>query len=428
MIVIVATLDSKGEKAAYMRQVIESKGGKTLVIDCGVMGKPHFKADISRQQVAEAAGTTINDLRSRISEEARAMRIMAQGASKIVLGLYSAGRLDGLLGVGGTMGTSLFLTVSNTLPMGVPKVIYSTTAFSPYLRPTLIPPDLIMIPAVSDIWGLDTLSKRALENAAATILAVSQVYKEGEDLRDRNFIGISTLGTSALKYIIWLKPLLEDLGNEVVAFHVGGGQGWSFERLLRQGLIKGVLDLCVIDVCPDNIAKQGFLSMAKRLETAAELGIPQIVAPGSLCEIIWPKSPDELPARFRNRIMRQHNDLVWTTERSLHEAAETANIIASALNKGTGPRAIVIPARSTSTWDEPGLPYYNPKRIKAFTKAIKTRLHPNVELVELDLSINDRIFAEEVARLYASLVSKNLTAARAPLNATRDVKVKTDIQ
>lgn len=408
MIVIVGTLDTKGEKVAYLKQVIENKGGKTLVIDCGVLGEPLFKADISREKVAEAAGSRLADLRSRRSEEAKAISIMARGTSKIVEQLFTAGRLDGLLGVGGTMGTSLFLTISNVLPMGVPKVIFSTAAFSPFLRPELVPPDLIVIPAVSDIWGLNALTKRSLENAAATILGVSQVYKEGEDLHSRSFVSITTVGTSALKYIIWLKPALEEMGNEVVPFHVGGGQGWSFEWSVRQGLIKGVLDLCIIDLCPANIAKYGFFSVAKRLEAAIERGIPLVVAPGSVFEIVWPKSLDELPARFKKRRIRQHNELVWSVERSLEEVAETAEFIATKLNKGRGPRAVVIPKQGFGTWDQPGEAYYNPVRSKVFTEALKARLSPEVTVLELDLHINDQAFAEEVAKLYSSLASTAL--------------------
>jgi uncharacterized protein (UPF0261 family) len=403
MIVIVGTLDTKGDKTAYLKQVIENKGAETLVIDCGVLGEPLFEADIPREKVAEAAGSSISEL-SSLGSEAEAIGIMAQGTAKIVAELYSAGRLDGLLGVGGTMGTSLFLTAANVLPIGVPKAIFSTTAFSPFLRPELVPPDLIVVPAVSDIWGLDGLTRRSLENAAGTILGASQIYKEGEDLRNRTFVGITTVGTSGLKYIVWLKPLLEAMNNEVAAFHIGGGQGWSFERLVRQGLIKGVLDLCISDLCPNSLTKFGFLSMAKRLEAAGERGIPQVIAPGALHAVYWPKSPDELPARFKGRTIRQHNDLLWGLGRSLQEVAQTAELIAAKLNKGSGPRTVVIPQQGITEWDRPGRAFYNPKRIKVFTKALKAKLSPEVTVIELDLHINDQAFAEEVAKIYSSMV------------------------
>jgi uncharacterized protein (UPF0261 family) len=269
-----------------------------------------------------------------------------------------------------------------------------------------VPPDLIVVPAVSDIWGLDDLTRRSLENAAGVILGSSSLYREGKDLRGRTFVGITTVGTIGLKYIVWLKPLLEERGNEVVAFHVGGGQGWSFERLIRQGLIKGVLDLCIIDLCPPILTKWGFLSIAKRLESAGEQGIPQIVTPGSMCETVWPKSQGELPARFKKRKARQHNDLVWALERSLNEVAQTAELLAAKMNQGRGLRAIVVPKQGITEWDRPEQAFYSPKRMKVFTQILKSNLSPEVELVELDLHINDQKFAEEVAKLYSSLVSR----------------------
>jgi uncharacterized protein (UPF0261 family) len=403
MIVIVGTLDTKGDKIAYLKQQIEAMGGKTLVIDCGVLDEPFFKADILREEVAEAAGRRLSDLRS-LGSEAEAIKIMAQGTSKIVAELYTSGKLGGLLGVGGTMGTSLFLSVANVLPIGVPKAIFSTTAFSPFLRPGIVPPDLIVIPAVSDIWGINSLTKRTLENAAGTILGATQAYRGGEGLKGKNFIGITTVGTSALKYIIWLKPALEKQGYEVAAFHIGGGQGWTFEWLIRQGLIKGALDLCTYDLCPDNIAKYGFLSTGGRLEAASEQGIPQVIAPGGICELAWPRPFDALPARFKRRINHQHNELAWAVERSLNEVAQTAELMAVKLNKGRGPRVVVVPKQGFYGWDRPGDVLYNPKKTKVFTQALKAKLSPEVTVVELDLHINDQAFAEEVARIFSSMV------------------------
>jgi uncharacterized protein (UPF0261 family) len=405
MLAIIGTLDTKGDKIAYLKRIIESKGTETLVIDCGILGQPIFKADVSREEVAEAAEIGLNDLRSGRSEEGKAIRIMAEGASKIVEELFATGKMDGLLGIGGTMGTSLFLTVSSILPMGLPKVLVSTTAFSPYLRRELVPSDLIVVPLVSDIWGLDVLTERALDNAGAIMLGLSQVYRERASLNGRTFVGVTTLGTSALKYIVGLKQILEKRGEEVLGFHVGGGQGWPFEQLVRQGLIKGALDLCMFDLCPDSVAKDGFFLAPKRLEAASERGIPQIIAPGDVCELCWPKPIDELPGRYRERKKRQHNSLVWTVERSLEEVAETADLIATKLNKGRGPRAVVIPKRGFATWDQPGEAYYNPERSRVFSQSLKAKLSAEVSLVELEVHINDLKFAEEVAKLYFLLAS-----------------------
>jgi len=407
MIVIVGTLDTKGDKIAYLKQLIEKKGSKTLIVDCGVLGEPLFKADISREEVAKAAGKSIAEIRS-LGSEAEAIRVMTQGTSKIVAELYSSGRLDGLLGAGGTMATSLFMPVANLLPVGVPKVFFATTAFSNLLRPGVVPPDLIVIPAVSDIWGISSLTKRTLENAAGAILGATQMYKEGESLKGKHFVGITTLGTSELKYIVWLKPRLEEMKNEVLAFHIGGGQGWIYEHLIRQGIIKGALDMCFMDLCPDNMIKDGFLSTVGRLEAAGEQGIPQVIAPGSINAFVWQKPLDTLPVSFNwsTRRSHKHNELSYGFEKSLEEIAQTAEIMATKLNKGRGPRAIVIPKLGFSEFDKPGYSFYNPERSKAFTQALTAKISPEVTVVELDLHINDQAFAEEVAKIYSSMVKR----------------------
>jgi len=407
MIVIVGTLDTKEVEIAYLKQLIEARGGETLVIDCGVLGKPSFQADIPREKTAEVAGKSLDQIRA-LGDEAKAMRLMAQGTSKIVAELYSSGKLEGLVGIGGTMGTSVFLSVAQVLPTGVPKVILSTAAFSQFIPPEMVPADLIVVPAVTDIWGLTSLTKRMLENTAGAILGAVQMYKEGEKLTSKIFTAITTLGTSVLKYVLWLKPSLEKMGHEVAVFHIGGGQGWAFERLVRQGSIERLLDLCLLDLYPGDapyLTPSGFLKVPGRLEAAGERGIPQIIAPGAVDFFAWTGSIDSLPQSFRGRRKHQHNELAWAIERSLEQVAETAELIATKLNRGRGPRIVIIPKLGFSEWDKPGGVFYHPERSKVFGQALKAQLNPEVKIIELEMHINDRAFAEEVARLFSSLMN-----------------------
>jgi uncharacterized protein (UPF0261 family) len=404
MIVIIGTLDTKGDKVAYLKQLIEKSGSETLVIDSGVLDEPYFQADIPREKVAAAAGKSISEIIS-LHDEVKAMRIMARGVSRIVGELHSSGKLDGLLSLGGTMGTSLFLLVANTLPLGLPKVIFTTTAFSPFMRPELVPPDLLVIPAISDIWGINSLTKRMLDNAAGTIIGAARFYQQSESLTDRNFTAITTCGTSATKYIVWLKPTLEKLNHEVVAFHIGGGQGWTYEHLVSQGVIKGALDLCLMDIFPIDVTRRGFLNVRGRLEAAGKRNIPQVIAPSMLDTFGWASSLDTLPRRFKQRKKHQHSEMGWAIERSLEEVAHTAKIVANKLNQGGGPRVIVIPKRGFSGWDQPGEVFYDPERSRVFTQALTAQLSPEVKVVELDLHINDHEFADEVANIFISMVN-----------------------
>ena len=406
MIAVIGTLDTKGDKVAYLKQLIEGKGEETLTIDSGVLGSPSFQADIPREEVAEAAGESLDKI-SSLGNEARAMSIMAEGTSKIVAELYSSGKLGGVIGVGGTMGTSLFLSATKVLPVGVPKVLFSTIglnvtmASKVSLPPEMVPLDLIMVPAVSDIWGLNSLTKRMLENAAGTIIGTAQMYKESEKLAGKTFVAISTLGTSALKYIQWLKPCLEGIGHEVAAFHSGGGQGQALEQLVRQGIIKGILDLCLLEVA--DAVCGGILSGEGKLEAASKRGIPQIIAPGAIDFFSW-GPPDTLPERFKGRKRRQHNELTWQIETSLEEVAKIAELIGRKLNKGHGPRIVVIPKLGFSEFDKPGCAFYNPERSRVFRRTLKGRLKPEIRVIESEAHINDRAFAEEVAKSFIPLM------------------------
>jgi len=331
MIVIIGTLDTKGDKVAYLKQLIEGKGEKTLVIDSGVLGSPSFQADISRERVAEAAGGSLKEIAS-LGFEAKAMAVMAKGTSNIVEELYSSGKVDGIIGLGGTMGTSLSLAAIKVLPVGMPKVMVTTVQFGllRYPQATL---DLIIVPAVSDIWGLNSLSMRMLQNAAGAIVGAVQLYKQSGELPHTSFVAISTLGTSTLKYVIWLKPLLEEKGFDVAVFHAAG-QGHALEQLVRRGMIKGVLELCLSELT-SLLCGSPFI-VPREYEAAGEKGIPQVIAPGGIDFFTW-GSLDTLPEKYKNRKKYQHNEITWLIESSLEEVAETAHMIDKKLNKGRGP-------------------------------------------------------------------------------------------
>jgi len=403
MIVIVGTLDTKGDKIAYLKKSIEKKGEKSLVIDCGVVGNPFFEPDISNEKVAESAGKSLEEIRA-IGSEAKAMRLMAKGVSEIVTDLYTSGVLECLLGIGGTMGTSLFLHVAGGLPYGIPKIIVCTTAFSSYLRSELIAPDLVVVPDIS-VWGIDSLSKRSLDITGSIAREAVRIFRQSGPI-EKGFFGIDTLGTSALKYVIWLKPLLEKMGKRVICIHSAGGQGSAFEGLIKNELIEGVFYLCLLDLIPESLTKQGFMSTPKKFEAAVEQGIPIIIAPGDICEVVWPKAPEDLPAKFQRRKSKQHNDLCLTIERSMKEVIQTAELVATKLNKGTGPRGVAVPIKGSATWDLPGQRYFNPKRIRVFLEALKGAVNSSVKVIELDCHINDKLFAEETFNLYRSLSSR----------------------
>jgi uncharacterized protein (UPF0261 family) len=221
-VLILATLDTKGEEAGYLKEVIEGRGCRGRVMDVGILGEPLFEPDIKRQEVAAAVSGGMEEIVSWRDEE-RAVKAMSEGASILVKKLYSRGELDGIIALGGTMGTSIALPVMKVLPLGVPKLMVSTVAFTSFIRPELVSKDLVMMQSVADMWGLNRIIREILGNAALMIAgAAGRKQMSGEK---RPLIGISTLGGAVLTYVFTAKPLLEEKGYEVAVFHATGRQG-----------------------------------------------------------------------------------------------------------------------------------------------------------------------------------------------------------
>ena len=399
MIAIVATLDTKGEKAAYLNDLVKESGLETTVIDTGVLGKPYFRADITRQEVAVAGGFSLEEV-AAMGDETEAIGAMTQGATKVLGELFAAGELDGLVGVSGTLGMSLLLSVMRNLPIGLPKVLCCTAPFLSHARPEMSAPDLMVVPLVSDIWGINSITRRSLENGAGAISGAAKLYRTRKKASQKGMLAISALGTSTLKYIAELTPYFENMGYEVAAFHLGQGQ--AMEQLIRQGVFKGVLDLSLIEVTAE-VCGLTYIAPG-RLEAATEMGIPQVVAPGCVvCTMGW-GALASLPEGLKNRKIRPHGELILEIDLTLEEVARTAELVAQRLSKGKGPRTIIIPKQGFVEFDKPGEMFYNPKRTEVFSTALKNNLSPAVEVIELDAHINDQRFSDEVARVFLAMV------------------------
>ncbi|RLB04641.1 MAG: hypothetical protein DRG83_04385 [Deltaproteobacteria bacterium] len=409
MIVIIATLDTKGDKAKYLKDLIEGFKERLgrfeiKVIDCGVLGEPYFKPDISKNEVAEAAGTSIAEL-AQLGDEAQAVDIMAEGVSKILEQLHEQGRLEGVVGLGGTMGSCLFASATRSLPIGVPKVLLSTCLFSPHFPFGDLPSDVIVVPFVSDIHGLSSLSKLSLENAAGAIAGVLHLYRRRRKDIEGKFVALTTVGTSWLKPVQILKPHIENQGQEVAVFHIGGGQGKSYEEFVKEGLIKVSLDLCWLDVVPQSIKDPRFLKVENRLTSATEKGIPQILAPGLATVITFGGKIEELPEQFRGRKVRYHNKYALAVERSEEELEETAELVAERLNGAKAPVVLVLPQGGLHSYDENTKGLFCPQKREFFLKTLKKLLQPKIECVEFSGHVNDENFAKEVATIYEKLAT-----------------------
>jgi uncharacterized protein (UPF0261 family) len=408
-IAIVGTLDTKGEQIKYLKDRIEGRGNEAIVIDVGVLGMPLFKPDITREQVAQASGSSLEEI-STFNGEARAIGKMATGASGIVRKLWEMGNLDGLLGLGGTMGTSLALTVMRAVPFHLPKLIVSTCAFAPFITPETLSGDLMMIEWPAGLWGLNSMSKRTLDIAAGAISGAAEMHS-GFEGKGKKMIGITTLGPSVCTYLIPLKMELENKGYQVAAFHTQGIGGRMFEQAIDQGLIEVALDLGTCELV-NQAAGGAYIAGEERLETAGKKGIPQIVAPGCLDMFGW-LTGKPFPRRLRTRPKHEHNSLVTAVKSSKEEKAKAGKLMAEKLNKAKGPTAMVIPMQGFSAWDKPGGFSYDPEGREAFRKIVRKNLRPEIKIIELDAHINDNTFSDEVMRLFDQMVdSSNLIDKR----------------
>lgn len=394
-ILLIGTLDTKGDEFAFVRDLITERGHKTVVMDAGIAAEPLFTPDIAAQAVAEAGGTTLTDLREA-QDRGAAISAMSAGAAKLTGELYAAGEIDGVLGLGGSGGTSIASTAMQVLPVGLPKVIVSTLTsgdVSPYVGVK----DLTMMYSVVDVAGLNRISRRVFANAAGAICGmVEQPVPEGED---KPIIAATMFGVTT-PCVTTVRKELEAHGYEVLVFHATGSGGRAMEALIEDGYVSAVADITTTEWCDELVG--GVLSAGPtRLDAAARAGIPQVVSVGAL-DMVNFGGIDTVPPEFKYRKLYKHNDQVTLMRTTPGECAELGRIIAKKLNQTTGPTALFVPLQGVSMIDAAGQPFYDPEADAALFAALREDLDQDkVTLVELDLHINDPAFA---ARMSAQLL------------------------
>ncbi len=391
-VVIVGTLDTKGEEIAFAREVLQGQGLDVHVVDTGVMDDPAFEPDTTAAEVAEAADTTLDHLRDD-ADRGEAMDAMGRGAAVVAQRLHDDGALDGVLGLGGSGNTSIATTAMRALPYGVPKLMVSTMA-SGDVRPYVESRDVMMMYSVADIEGLNQLSRRIISNAALAM--VGMVANEPDvDVPEKPTVGVTMFGVTT-PCVKRAREYLEDNGYEVIVFHATGTGGQAMENLVEQGVIDGVLDVTTTELADELVG--GVLSAGPdRLQAAGEKGIPQVVSTGALDMVNFgPK--DDVPEEFRDRHLHVHNPQVTLMRTTAEENAELGRILAEKVNGATGQSAVFLPLGGVSMIDVEGEDFYDPEADEALFEAIRDTLDGDVELVEMDTDINDEEFAVAMAK------------------------------
>jgi uncharacterized protein (UPF0261 family) len=402
-ILLVGTADTKADELLFMKRCIDSMGGEAAIMDVGVLGKPPFEPEYPNTLVATAASTTLQSI-ATCGDENEAMKKMAEGAVNLTLRLYAEGRVHGLLALGGTMGTDLALDVTAGLPLGMPKCIVSTVAFSHLIPPQRLAPDLMMMLWAGGLYGLNSICSSILSQSAGAILGACAAVERPVTRRPR--VAIGGLGKSCLSYMVHLNPELEKRGYEPVVFHCTGMGGQAMEALIRQDTFVAVFDLAVNEVAGwlhGSVVNAG----PDRLEAAGARGVPQIVAPGA-SDMIDFQSWAEIPPTARDRPTHIHNRLIGSFTLTGAERVELASCIADKLNKARGPTAFLLPRKGIHAWDLPGEPLHDAQAHQAYGDALVRALRAPVEIHDLDLHINDPQFVDRALEIFDRWVAAGL--------------------
>ena len=400
-VAILGTLDTKGEEFAYLRTQIESAGLATLVIDSGVLGEPAFAPDISRREVARAGGHALEDLHAT-RERGQSIAAMAAGAAVVVRRLFEEGRIQGLISLGGSAGTTIGTAAMRSLPAGFPKVMVSTLA-SGDTRPYVGTKDIAMLYPVVDIAGLNLLSRRILANAAAAITGM--VLQEETECREvsKPLVAATMFGVTTPCVTI-ARRILEQRGFEVLVFHATGAGGQAMEDLIADGYVAGVLDVTTTELA-DELAGGVMSAGPHRLEAATEKGIPQVVCSGAI-DMVNFGPLDSVPEKYRKRRLYVHNPNVTLMRTTPEECAELGRITAEKLNRARSSVVFLMPLRGVSAIDAGGLPFWWPQADRCYLDALKANLNARVQLVEVDAHINDEAFARAAANALLELLKE----------------------
>ena len=402
-ILIVGTYDTKEDELRYIAEVIRTQGGRVVAMDVSVLGDPAQPVEYSKHQVAEAAGGSIAQAIGG-GDENSAMQIMARGAAQLTAHLYAEGAFDGVLVLGGTMGTDLALDVCNAVPLGVPKYVVSTVSFSPLIPAERLAADIQMILWAGGLYGLNSLCKASLSQAAGAVLGAARAVQRRDATRP--LIGMTSFGKSFLTYMVPLKPALEARGYEVAVFHATGMGGRAFENLAAQGAFACVMDFATQEV--GNFIHGSALHAGKtRLTAAGRAGGPQMVSAGGYDLVDLP-GWQPMPAALEQLESHAHNRLLTSVVLDAGGRRKVAQALARRLAQAQGPSVFFLPTGGTHALDAPGAALCHPEGLQAFVQEMTQACPPSTQLISLKAHINDPAFSQAVLAQFDRWVAEGI--------------------
>jgi uncharacterized protein (UPF0261 family) len=390
-VALLGALDTKGKEYAFVRDYIQSKGFGTLLIDVGVLDEPYIKPDVSREEVARAAGAELKWLADK-KDRGEAISIMSRGASRLVRELYDSGKFQAIIALGGTGGTSVACAAMRELPLGIPKVMVSTVAGTDVSAYVGIK-DITMIPSIVDVSGINRISREVFSRAAGAVCGMLEA--DPPTGTDRPLIAASMFGNTTAA-VETAKRIVEDAGYEVLVFHCTGQGGKTMESLVESGMIAGVLDITTTEWADEWVGGV-FSAGTTRLEAAARCGVPAVIVPGCL-DMVNFGAPETVPSRFAGRLFYRHNPNVTLMRTNVEENRELGRILADKINLSIAEVTVLLPLKGISVISAEGGPFHCPEADEALFSMLKQQLRPDIRVIEMNCAINDSEFAEQCAQ------------------------------
>lgn len=398
---IIGAFDTKGEEHAFLRERIMSRGHRVFTINTGVLGSTTlFPVDIEANKIVQSAGGSLEQLRQK-KDRGEAIRVICDGAAKLIKSLYDAGKFDGIIGMGGSAAATVVTCAMRALPLGVPKVCVSTMAsgdVSPYVGTK----DIVMMPSIVDIAGINRISRIIISRAAGAICGMVEmdIPKATED---KPIITATMFGNSTDCVNACVKALSAK-GYEVFVFHATGVGGRTMESLVSEGLVDAVLDITTTEWA-DQICGGVLSAGPERLDAPGKMGVPHLIVPG--CVDMCNFGPREtVPAKYKGRLFYQWNPSVTLMRTTKEENKKMGEIFAEKANVAKGPVAFLIPLRGVSILDGDGQPFCDREANNAMFDAIKAKIRKDIPIVEMDKNINDPEFAAKAVEMMLELIKQ----------------------
>jgi uncharacterized protein (UPF0261 family) len=389
-VLIVSTMDTKADEACFLKKCLEGEDLSVKILDAGIKGDSPFPVDISRHSVANAAGSNLGAVQ-HLGHEGKALNVMISGAIKYAEDLYEKGDIQGVIGIGGSMGTSLGTAVMRIFPVGFPKVMISTMA-SRNTRPFVGTKDIMMLHSVCDLSGLNRITGKVLREGALALAGMVKGSKISP-LEDLPLVVLSTLGTTEACALM-LRKAFGEKGREVLTFHTVGSGGEAMDEIVREENVELVVDLSLHELI-DNFFGGDYDAGPDRGIAALEKGIPTVLVPGNTDFLVT--GPLSLAKeRFAGRLMHAHNSAITAVGTNQREMETLAKHISEMCRKAKGPVEVLVPMGGFSAFDSTGGPLEDPDVRRKFAKVLRLSLPGAIPYIESGHHINDPEFAMEI--------------------------------